>query len=193
VTLLAEALFQISVQDVLEIEPDGSPEPDVAILRFRADYYGALHPNGGDALLVIEVGDTERNPREKIRDYMRDVGTEWRFRASPPGEDAGPLSPKDRETPPVAPEIVVEVLSPDDRPKDVDEKRRVYFAWGVTLELIADLDGRCVYVYDNLGRHEHVDASVETYSPAIDPDLVLPLRAMFAELDRIDDLDESPE
>jgi Uma2 family endonuclease len=38
------------------------------------------------------------------------------------------LSPKDRETSPVAPEIVVEILSPDDRLNDVDEKRRVYFA-----------------------------------------------------------------
>jgi Uma2 family endonuclease len=126
----------------------------------------------------------------------RDWGSSAPSGASEPHRRARtlrPLSPKDRETPPVAPEIVVEILSPDDRPKVVDEKRRVYFAWGVTLELIADPDGRCVGVYDNLGRHEHVHASVETYSPAIVPDLVLPLRAMFAELDCIDDLDESPE
>ena len=130
-----------------------------------------------------------------------DVVTEWRFRASPPGEDIHPLVPdvaymsyarlrplsvKERETPAVAPEIVVEVLSPDDRQKDVDEKRRVYFAWGVTLELIADPDGRYVDVHDSTGRYERVDASVETYSAAAIPDLVLPLRAMFAELDRID-------
>jgi Uma2 family endonuclease len=38
------------------------------------------------------------------------------------------LSPKRRETSPVAPEIVVEILSPDDRLNDVDEKRRVHFA-----------------------------------------------------------------
>jgi Uma2 family endonuclease len=78
---LDTAVFQISVQDVLEIEPDGSPEPDVAIVRFRADYYGTSHPNGGDAALVIEVGDTERNPREKTRDYMRDgrIPHAWRI------------------------------------------------------------------------------------------------------------------
>ena len=99
-----------------------------------------------------------------------------------------PLSPKDREVPSIAPEIVVEILSPDDRQKDVDEKRRVYFAWGVRLELIADPDSRYVDVYDADGRHERVDASLETYSPAIIPDLVLPLRAMFAELDRIDEI-----
>jgi Uma2 family endonuclease len=134
-----------------------------------------------------------------------DVVTEWRFRASPPGEDIHPLvpdvaymsyarlrplSPKDREVPPIAPEIVVEILSPDDRQKDIDEKRRVYFAWGVTLELIADPDGRYMDVHDIDGRYERVDASVETYSPAIIPDLVLPLRAMFDEMDRIDDIAE---
>jgi len=126
------------------------------------------------------------------------VGTEWRFRASPPGEDIHPLvpdvtymsyerlrplAPKDREVPPVAPEIVVEILSPDDRQKDVAEKRRVYFAWGVLLELIADPETRMLDVYDRDGRHERVDATRETFSPAIVPDLELALRAMFAELD----------
>jgi Uma2 family endonuclease len=133
------------------------------------------------------------------------MSTEWRFRASPPGEDIHPLVPdvayisyvrlrplsrKDREVPPVAPEIVVEILSSDDRPKDVDEKRRVYFAWGISLEMIADPDERYVDVYDSAGRYERVDASVEIYSPAIIPGLVLPLRAMFAKLDRIDDIPE---
>jgi Uma2 family endonuclease len=94
------------------------------------------------------------------------------------------LSPKDREVPPVPPEIVVEILSPDDRQKDVDEKRRVYFAWGVTLELIADPETRIVEVYDIEGRFERIDAAtVEMYSPATIPDLVLPLRAIFAEMD----------
>jgi Uma2 family endonuclease len=72
--------YQISVQDTLEIEPDGSPEPDVAVVRFRADYYATSHPTGDDAALVIEVGDSERNPREKMRAYMRDgrIPRAWR-------------------------------------------------------------------------------------------------------------------
>lgn len=44
------------------------------------------------------------------------------------GTSGGPLPPKDRELPSVAPEIVVEIFSPDDRAKDFEEKRRVYFA-----------------------------------------------------------------
>jgi hypothetical protein len=59
----------------------------------------------------------------------------------------------------------------------------VYFAWGVMLELIADPDGRFVDAFDSEGRYERVDASIEAYPPAMIPSLILPLRAMFAELD----------
>jgi Uma2 family endonuclease len=126
------------------------------------------------------------------------AGPEWRFRVSIPGTRVHPLVPdvafmsfarlrplskKDRQSPNVPPEIVVEILSPDDRPKDVEAKRKEYLAWGVSLVLIADPDARYVDVYDCAGAYERVDASVETYSPAIIPDLVLPLRAMFAKLD----------
>jgi Uma2 family endonuclease len=126
------------------------------------------------------------------------TGPEWRFRVSIPGTRVHPLVPdvafmsfarlrplskKDRQSPNVPPEIVVEILSPDDRPKDVEAKRKEYLAWGVSLVLIADPDARYVDVYDGAGAYERVDASVETYSPAIIPDLVLPLRAMFAKLD----------
>jgi Uma2 family endonuclease len=127
-----------------------------------------------------------------------EVVLEWRLRASPPGEEVRPLVPdvafmsfrrlwplsaRDRETPSVPPEIVVEVLSPDDRQSDIDEKRRVYFAWGVMLELIADPEARTLDVYDAEGRHERVEASCELYAPAAFPDLRLPLREMYAKLD----------
>jgi len=69
------------VQDTIEIEHDGAPQPDVAVLHFRADYYATSHPNGGDAALVIEVGDTERNPRGKMCAYMLDgrIPNAWRI------------------------------------------------------------------------------------------------------------------
>jgi Uma2 family endonuclease len=78
---LDPAIYQLRSQAVVEIEPDGSPEPDVAVLTFRSDYYARSHPNGGDAALVIEVGDTERNPREKMPAYMRDgrIPNGWRI------------------------------------------------------------------------------------------------------------------
>jgi hypothetical protein len=51
------------------------------VLHFRPDYYAKAHPNGGDAGLVIEVGDSERNPRGKMRAYMRDgrIPIAWRI------------------------------------------------------------------------------------------------------------------
>ena len=125
------------------------------------------------------------------------AGAEWRFRVSIPGTRVHPLVPdvaymsfarlrplskKGRQSPNVPPEVVVEILSPDDKPKDVEAKRKEYLAWGVSLVLIADPDARYVDVFDSAGNYERVDASVEMYSPAIIPDLPLPLRAMFAEL-----------
>jgi Uma2 family endonuclease len=78
---LDAAKYLIRMQETVEIEPDGSPQPDVAVLHFRWDYYATAHPNGGDAPLVIEVGDTERNPRGKMRAYMRDgrIPNAWRI------------------------------------------------------------------------------------------------------------------
>ena len=51
------------------------------MLHFGPDYYAKAHPNGGDAALVIEAGDSERNPREKMRAYMRDgrIPNAWRI------------------------------------------------------------------------------------------------------------------
>ena len=73
--------YQVRSQDGLEISPDEAPEPDVCVLNASIDYYSTRHPNGGDAALVIEVGDTERNGQEKMRRYMRDgrIPLAWRI------------------------------------------------------------------------------------------------------------------
>jgi Uma2 family endonuclease len=47
----------------------------------------------------------------------------------------------------VAPELVVEVLSPDDRWQEVMHKLREYFAVGVQLVWVADPDEQTVYAY----------------------------------------------
>jgi Uma2 family endonuclease len=98
----------IRAEKTLEIEPSGSPEPDIAVLRFRADYYKASHPNRSDALLVIEVGDTERNPHEKMRGYMRDGRIPLAWRADIPGRRLEIWTPADTEKP-------RELLRGDDR------------------------------------------------------------------------------
>lgn len=48
----------VSVQNSLRLDDSSEPEPDIALLKPRADEYEAEHPGGSDALLVIEVADT---------------------------------------------------------------------------------------------------------------------------------------
>lgn len=45
-------------QNPLRLDDLSEPEPDLAILRPRADFYTTAHPGPADVLLVIEVADT---------------------------------------------------------------------------------------------------------------------------------------
>jgi Uma2 family endonuclease len=47
----------ISAQNPLRLRPRGQPQPDVMVLRPRADYYRRSHPTADDVLLLIEVAD----------------------------------------------------------------------------------------------------------------------------------------
>ena len=46
------------VQNPVRITKKNEPQPDVAILRRREDFYRAKHPTPADVLLLIEVSDT---------------------------------------------------------------------------------------------------------------------------------------
>jgi Uma2 family endonuclease len=63
----------VSVQAPLRLSNRSEPEPDLMLLRPRADYYAAAHPGAGDVLLLIEVSDsTARYDREiKLPLYAR--------------------------------------------------------------------------------------------------------------------------
>jgi Uma2 family endonuclease len=45
-------------QNPLRLDDISEPEPDIAILRPRADFYMTAHPGAADVLLAIEVADT---------------------------------------------------------------------------------------------------------------------------------------
>jgi Uma2 family endonuclease len=58
---LGAAIGQASLlraQDPLPLNERTEVEPDIAIVRFRADYYAGAHPSPVDTLLVIEVADS---------------------------------------------------------------------------------------------------------------------------------------
>jgi Uma2 family endonuclease len=50
----------IRYENPLALPQDRDPEPDLAVVRARADHYEDAHPTAEDALLVIEVSDSSR-------------------------------------------------------------------------------------------------------------------------------------
>lgn len=48
----------ISVQDPIRLNDFSEPQPDLALLKPRKDFYSKAHPMAEDVLVVIEVADT---------------------------------------------------------------------------------------------------------------------------------------
>lgn len=48
----------VSVQNPVVLGTHSEPEPDVALLRPREDFYSTSHPASEDVLLIIEISDT---------------------------------------------------------------------------------------------------------------------------------------
>jgi Uma2 family endonuclease len=63
----------VSAQDPVRLGDFSEPQPDLALLRPRADFYAKAHPTPDDVLLLIEIADTslERDRSHKIPLYGR--------------------------------------------------------------------------------------------------------------------------
>jgi len=57
----------IQVQDPVVLNRSSEPQPDLAVLKPRADFYAARHPQPDDTLLVVEVSDTTRDFDRKVK------------------------------------------------------------------------------------------------------------------------------
>jgi Uma2 family endonuclease len=94
------------------------------------------------------------------------VGTEWEFRVTPPHEPTRPLVPdiaflsyarlgysddEAAQIPYMAPDAVIEILSPSDLRADIDEKIRIYMASGAALVLVIDPQARTFTAHDDAG------------------------------------------
>lgn len=62
---LTQALYQVvgtqavvSVQNPIMLGDDSEPQPDLALLRPRGDFYKNSHPGADDILLLVEIADT---------------------------------------------------------------------------------------------------------------------------------------
>ena len=49
---------QIRVQNPVRLDEHSEPQPDVALLRPRPDFYASGHPTPADVLLLVEVAET---------------------------------------------------------------------------------------------------------------------------------------
>jgi Uma2 family endonuclease len=121
-----------------------------------------------------------------------EVGTEWEFRIAPPGEARRPLVPdvaylsydrvpfEDEEAadiPRIAPDVAVEVLSPRDRQRDVNEKLRVYLAAGTSVVFIVNTIDETVTAYDVRGSMDF--GGVDVIRHADLPGFALPVRSLY--------------
>jgi len=48
----------VRVQNPIRLSDVSEPQPDLALLEPRADFYAAAHPGPGEVLLIVEVADT---------------------------------------------------------------------------------------------------------------------------------------
>ena len=71
--MLPEERYLVRVQSPVRLDPHSEPQPDVSVLRARADDYETAHPGPEDVLLVIEVVDSSEayDRGVKLRLYSR--------------------------------------------------------------------------------------------------------------------------
>ena len=60
----------ISVQDPVIMGEFSMPEPDVAILKYKPDYYEEELPTSSDVLLLIEVADSSYEKDQKVKNAI---------------------------------------------------------------------------------------------------------------------------
>jgi len=126
-----------------------------------------------------------------------EVGPEWRFRVAPPGEVRRPLVPdvafvsnerlrqlsdQELQIPPLAPDVAVEILSPDDRRIDVDDKIDVYLRAGSSLVIVVDPQQRIVELHDG-DKTTRLDEDAAIEHSAL-PEFSYPVRELFSVLRR---------
>ena len=88
----------VAVQNPISLNDDTEPQPDIALLRHRDDFYADAHPGPDDILLVVEVSDTSLDyDREKTTNsyakhsipevWIASLSDDWVERYRNPGRD----------------------------------------------------------------------------------------------------------
>jgi Uma2 family endonuclease len=80
----------------------------------------------------------------------------------------------------MAPDLIVEILSPEDRWGDLMEKLEEYFAIGVRAVWVADPKTQAVYVYRSLTDVQRFTAADELPGGDVLPGFSVPVKELFA-------------
>jgi Uma2 family endonuclease len=57
----------LSIQNAIHVDTGSEPEPDLALLRPRADDYTESHPTSADILLIVEVSDSSLDYDRQVK------------------------------------------------------------------------------------------------------------------------------
>lgn len=133
---------------------------------FQLKSFNAQHKSGW--ILGGEAGVyVRRNP-----DTVRGMDAAFISKARHPARPKGYLE--------VAPELIVEVISPNDRWKDIQDKLKEYFTIGVEYVWLIEPEDRTIYVYTELTEVIRLgeEDTLRGEGPLIG--FELPLAALFA-------------
>ena len=64
---LVESSVIVRVQNPIRLDEHSEPQPDLAVMRFRSDFYRDAHPGPADVLLTIEVADTSAELDREVK------------------------------------------------------------------------------------------------------------------------------
>ena len=81
-TVLLSDRAIVSVQDPITLDDYSEPQPDIALLRWRDDFYRSANPRTADVLLIIEAANSslQFDRERKIPLYARhDIPEVWLF------------------------------------------------------------------------------------------------------------------
>jgi Uma2 family endonuclease len=164
------------------------PEVKPAIEVVHGERFQKMSPRKIHALLQLRLGVV-------FLAWARDrgeVGTEWRFYLMPRGTKPSSLVPDvayvshgrlaaipvdEREKTPLAPDIAVEVLSPDDRLPLLETKIALYLGNGGSLVVVVDPKRQTVRMVDATA--DRVFAATEFARSDAYPDLDIDIAALF--------------
>jgi len=171
-----------------------SDKPEIELLDGRA--YPKVSPKARHAGVQAALGRVI----EDLAGNSGFVGPEWRFKIGRADDTNTTFVPdvsyvslerlraipeKEREEPPFAPDIAVEVRSPSDNLAFLRRKTERYLQTGSVLVLVADPDKRTIVAHDSAGARNYLVGDRFEH-PAV-PWLTFDVAVIFAKLDLLKD------